>query len=125
MRYFLILFLFPLFSFNLLDDKLLPPSEMVGIWLTHKQDAKIEVYESNGKYYGKAIWAKNYELPDYEVFILDGFKPKGKSLRGGKIFNPDSGKKYKSVIKLKTDGKLHIKVKLGFLFKTIHWTRVK
>ena len=31
-------------------------SAIMGVWLTQKQDAKIEIYQKSKKYYGRVIW---------------------------------------------------------------------
>ena len=38
------------------------PAAIKGNWLNDDKDGKIEIYESNGKYYGKLVWMeKPYE----------------------------------------------------------------
>ena len=128
MRYLILIILLPLLSFTYTsnnEDEFLATKDMVGVWLTHKKDAKVEIYEANGKYQGKVIWSRDEELPDYDVFILKNFRAKGKKLVGGKVINPINGKKYRSVIKLRKSGKLKLKVMSGFLHKNIYWTRVE
>lgn len=33
--------------------------DIKGVWLSENKDGKIEIYEQNGKYFGKLIWLKN------------------------------------------------------------------
>lgn len=105
---------------------------ILGKWLDQEQDAKIEIYESNGKFYGKLCWLKKPYEADGKTLRKD-VKNKNEKLRertllnaviltnfvfddgkwdDGKIYDPKSGKTYSCVIKIK-DGKLDVRGYIG------------
>src|SRR5688572_19382015 len=94
--------------------------DIIGIWLTSdKEPAKIQIYKSGDKYYGKIIWLKNptdsgkqrtdannpdktkRSNPVIGLIILTAFKFDGDDeWKGGDIYDPESGKTYSSYIYL-------------------------
>lgn len=130
----LIAFLFPIRDQN----------SIVGIWITSKGDAKIEIYERNGNCYGKIVWLKK-ALDKNKRPLLDSNNP-DESLRnrkiigseilkdfvcteenlweGGTIYEPDSGDTYSAIIEY-VDGHLEVR---GYMFiallgRTVIWYR--
>lgn len=89
-----------------------------GIWLNEERNAKIQIYRSSDKYYGKIVWLKNaYESdgktlkkdtknPDRElssrpllgIIIFSDFSLRHDKWEDGKIYDPKSGKTYSSQI---------------------------
>ncbi len=126
------------FSQNKADD-------IIGIWLTGgKEPAKIQIYKTSEKFYGKIIWLKNptengkprvdSNNPDNEksknpiigLVMLAGFKFNGDDeWKGGDIYDPESGKTYSSYIYLKDKNTLRVRGYVGVsLFgRTETWTR--
>jgi len=118
--------------------------EVLGIWQTQDNEAKIEIYKSNGVYNGRIVWLK--EPQNAEGLPLKDVKNKNKSLRDrevmgidiirgyvfdghgrwkkGKIYNPKTGKTYSSQLKIKR-GKLEVRgyLRLPMFGKSITWTR--
>jgi len=130
---------------------------VVGVWLTAPDNedgqAKIEVYEENGKYHGKIIWL---EIPVYPADDEQGMAGQSKvdrenpdaALQGrpieglqmmsdfvsagegkwkkGTIYAPDEGKTYKAKLKMEEPGKLKVRGFIGvsLLGRTEEWTRV-
>src|SRR4030095_12551770 len=92
--------------------------DIIGIWLTGgKEPAKIQIYKSGEKFYGKIIWLKNptengkqrgdANNPDKEkrgnpiigLIMLKDFKFDGDDeWKEGDIYDPESGKTYSSNI---------------------------
>lgn len=119
--------------------------DVKGAWLNDEKDAKIEIYKSGDKYFGKIIWVKNlYEAdgrtlkkdirnPDEKlrnrsilnVNILTGLTYDDGEWTGGELYDPKSGKTYKCKMKLKS-GHLEIRGYVGssMFGKTTVWTRV-
>lgn len=115
-----------------------------GTWLNDNKDAKVEIYQSAGKYYGKITWLKNmYEAdgktlrkdsknPDVKLrdrsllnlHILEGFTYDDGEWTGGELYDPKSGKTYDSKMKVK-NGKLEIRGYVGspMFGKTTTWTK--
>jgi uncharacterized protein (DUF2147 family) len=119
--------------------------DIIGIWLTGgKEPAKIQVYKSDEKFYGKIIWLKNptengrqlrdgnnpdklkQSDPIIGLVILTGFKFDGdEEWKGGDIYDPESGKTYSSYMYLKDKDTLKVRGYVGIsLFgRTETWTR--
>ena len=109
---------------------------IIGKWLTEAGDAKVEIYEANGKVNGKIVWlekgpdTKDTHNTDEKmrsrklmgVNILSGLTKKSEKWEGGRIYNPKNGKNYKCSIWL--EGKnLKVIGYIGFLFETQTWKR--
>jgi uncharacterized protein (DUF2147 family) len=121
--------------------------DIVGIWLTGgKEPAKIQVYRSANNFYGKITWLQNpvengkprvdsnnpdknkRNNPVIGLQILNGFQFNGNDeWTGGEIYDPESGKTYKSFISLKDKNTLKVRGYVGIsLFgRTEIWTRVQ
>ena len=107
-----------------------------GKWLTEAGDAKVEIYEANGKVNGKIVWlqkgpdTKDIHNTDEKlrsrklmgVNILSGLSKKQDKWEGGRIYNPKNGKNYKCSIWLEGD-QLKVRGYIGFLFETQTWKR--
>jgi uncharacterized protein (DUF2147 family) len=119
--------------------------DIIGIWLTGgKEPAKIQVYKSGEKFYGKIIWLKNptengkqrmdgnnpdkakQSTPIIGLLMLTGFKFDGDDeWKGGDIYDPESGKMYSSYMYLTDKNTLKVRGYLGIsLFgRTETWIR--
>ena len=112
--------------------------EIVGKWFTEAGDAKVEIYEANGKLNGKIVWlqkgpdTKDTHNTDEKlrsrklmgVNILSGLTKKSDKWEGGRIYNPKNGKNYKCSIWLDGD-KLKVRGYIGFLYETQTWKRAQ
>ncbi len=123
-----------------------PADAIVGTWLTAGEDnAKIEIYESNAKYYGKIVWLKNplregkkaldVNNPDKSkranpilgLQIISGFEynSEDKIWENGKIYDPQSGKTYSCHIKKEGNAlKVRGYIGISLLGRTEIWTKV-
>jgi len=119
--------------------------DIIGIWLTGgKEPAKIQVYKSGEKFYGKIIWLKSptengkqrmdgnnpdkakRSNPIIGLLMLTGFKFDGDDeWKGGDIYDPESGKTYSAYLYLKDMNTLKVRGYIGVsLFgRTETWTR--
>jgi uncharacterized protein (DUF2147 family) len=119
-------------------------SQILGAWLNAEKDGKIEIYKTGDKYFGKLIWGQHiYEAdgktsrtdnknPDpalrsrklLDLVILTNFTYDGNEWKGGKIYDPKSGKTYSCIMRLK-GATLEIKGYIGIslLGRTTVWTR--
>jgi len=110
--------------------------DIFGTWITEAGDGNVEIYENNGKVFGKIVWLKkgadtrDTHNPDAKlrdrkligVNLLSGLTKKGDKYEGGKIYDPKSGKTYKCAIWL--DGKeLKVRGILGIFHSTQTWKR--
>lgn len=116
---------------------------ILGVWLTEIEDAKIEIYKSSNKYYGRVVWIKEaldengkpvvdknnpdpkmQSNPILESNILIGFIYDNDGEWDGKIYDPKKGETYTCKLWLEA-GKLKVRGYLGWLFDTKTWSRVK
>lgn len=121
-------------------------NDIVGTWLTPgKEPAKVQIYKSGERFYGKIIWLQNAmdkDLPKVDVnnpdktkrnnpvvglIILTGFKfNNDDEWRGGYIYDPESGKTYNSYMYLKDMNTLKLRgyVGISLLGRTETWARI-
>jgi len=119
---------------------------ILGVWLNQEKDAKIEIYKSGTKYYGKLIWGKNVFEADgktskkdtknadesqrrrnlLNLVLLKDFvyDADDKEWTDGTIYDPKNGKTYSCVMSLDNQT-LHITGYIGFTWigRTVVWTR--
>lgn len=136
-------FLFLAFSLMTIG---LSAQSVLGIWKsiddeTGKAKSHIEVFEKDGKVYGKVVKILNEARKDalcddcpgdkkgkpvQGMEILWDLKKDGSTYSGGKIMDPKNGKVYKCYIELAEDGQLKVRGYIGFaaLGRTQYWQRV-
>ncbi len=131
---------------------------LVGLWATDPDSedgqAHVEIFEKNGKYYGKLVWLEepvypaddeqgmagktkiDRENPDeslrsrpiQDLEIMSGFEYDGDNkYKKGKIYAPDEGKTYKCKLTIDEDGNLKVRGYIGMAMigRTEIWTPVK
>ena len=118
---------------------------MVGKWKTIDDKTGVaksivEIFEQEGKYFGKVLKILNPEKakgtcdkcpgvdkgkPIQGLVIIRDMKKDGNELSGGKIIDPESGKEYKCHIKLNGSNKLDVRGFLGISLvgRTQTWVR--
>lgn len=118
-----------------------------GVWWNAEKTAKIQVYEQNGKYYGKIIHLvepmdesgkpkTDKENPNTKLksrkmdglVILTGLEYAGdKEYEDGEIYDPKSGKTYSANAELVGNDKLDLRGYIGFslIGRTSTWTRAE
>ena len=109
---------------------------------TNKDESIIEIYQENGKFYGKIIQlldpkkrdaicleckGKNKNKPVKGLVIINGLKKDGNEWSGGKVLDPKNGKEYKCYITLKDNDTMKLRGYIGFSVfgRTAYWYRVK
>jgi len=120
---------------------------VIGKWKTIDDEtgaakSVVEIYQANGKVYGKVIQilekGKEDKLCDQckgdkknkpikGMVIIDGLSKNDSDWDGGKILDPKTGKEYKCTISLENENKLKVRGYVGFslLGRTQYWTRIK
>lgn len=115
-----------------------------GVWVNDAKDAKVEIYKSGDKYFGRITWVKEMYEADgktpkkdsknsdeklrsrniVNMVILSGFTFDDGEWTGGELYDPKSGKTYKSKMKLKGNA-LEIRGYVGspMFGKTTIWTK--
>lgn len=118
------------------------PRDVTGVWVVESRSAIVEITEcSKETVCGHIVWVsapvdaqpKDDNNPDPELRdkplvgsqLLWGFKAKGETWSGGKIYDAESGKTYKSKMKLLENGALEVKGCVGPICQGQIWTPVK
>ncbi len=124
-----------------------PTGKIVGVWLRDDKSLMIEIYKSGPQYFGKQIWGNSLFEDDgitpkkdennsierlrrrelKNLTVLTNFDYEGRVYDGGTFYDYKSGKKYKSILKLKGENVLKIRdyTVLSPLGKTTTWTRIQ
>ena len=121
-------------------------NDILGIWLNEEEDAKIEVYLEDGKFFGKIVWLLNAKHENGD-WMLDEKNPDedlrsrkklgmtvmhnliwdedDKEWNDGKIYDAREGDTYSLFARVDGDRILNLRGYIGFsLFgKTTSWTR--
>jgi uncharacterized protein (DUF2147 family) len=118
--------------------------DIVGTWVTAgKEPARIQIYKSTEKYYGKIVWLQNpvtngkpkvdSKNPDENkrgqqilgLLILQNFKFDNNEWSDGNIYDPQSGKTYSCNITLDGGNTLKVRGYVGIpaFGRTETWTR--
>lgn len=120
---------------------------VIGKWKTiddetGKEKSIVEIYEKNGKVYGKivelleeknknavcsACSGSNKNKPYLGLVIITDLKKDDNEWSGGKILDPKTGKEYKCYIALEDANKLKVRgyVGVSLMGRTQYWHRVK
>ncbi len=125
---------------------------IVGVWNTANKDAKIEIYPCGTKYCGRIaeLMEPNFSPDDNRgmaglprvdrnnpdpqlrdrplvgLTLIEGFRYTGDHIwKGGRIYNPEDGKRYQAKITLPAPNRLKLRGFLGIslLGRTETWTR--
>ncbi len=113
--------------FSLFTNAQTKASDIVGKYVVPSKDGAIQVYESNGKYYGKIILNKDPNKLDFNnpdkakqsrkvlgLAILNDFVHKGgDTWEDGTIYDPKNGKTYSCKITRLENGDLNIRGFIG------------
>lgn len=119
-------------------------NEIIGKWLSQDKEAMIEIYENQGKYFGKFVWlkkatdAKGQPLTDTQnpnaalrkqplmnMVMLSNMYFTDKKWKGGTIYNPESGKSYRCEMWQSKPQTLNVRGYLGLFYGTETWSLVK
>ena len=147
MKKLLFLFTFILATQSLLAQK--NADQIVGTWLTGSGNARVEIYKNANNFQGKIVWisepidpatnkpktdtkhpnAALHKRPLLGLTNLWGFtyNEREGNWDKGHIYDPKSGKEYKSTITAKDKNTLNVRGYIGIsaIGRTDVWTRVK
>lgn len=120
--------------------------DILGIWRNPSGKGHVQIYKENGRYFGKLVWLKKTHdekgrpyldtknpnqrasgQPLLGLVMLSNFSYDDGEWTGGKIYNPEDGKEYKSYMKLKDAQTLFVRgfVGISWIGKTLTFQRVK
>ena len=113
--------------------------KVLGVWLTDDKQGKIQIYKQDNSFFGKIISGNDPNRvdsnnPDEKLrsrkligtVILSNFVFDGKATwEDGKIYDPNNGKTYSCLMKLKDANTLEIRGYVGIAMfgRTAYWTR--
>ena len=122
--------------------------EIMGQWFNAEKTSKLEVYEQDGRYFGKIIWLEVTHNSDGTVPRTDEFNPlpelrqepllgqvilkdltwneEDQQWQQGVIYDPENGKTYDCYCEMQSDGSLYFKgyvLGLTWLGRSTVWTR--
>jgi len=121
----------PLFAQN--------PDDVTGLWLVQDKDARIRIYEKEGKYFGKVTWIEEpYDEngnpvsapngnPVLEMELMKGFVFEDDEWVDGTVYDAETGKTYYGSMELENSNTLNLRGSLdsfGLIGRTETWTRV-
>lgn len=121
-------------------------NEIVGTWLTEKEDGIVNIYKRDQKYYGKLVWLKNPNDDNGNptadkhnrdkalrsrrlmgILILDSFvyNNEDKEWTNGKVYDPNMGHQAEGILTLVSNDVLKVKGYVGFrwISKSEIWKR--
>lgn len=150
-KVFALIFILAAFMNSSLKAQNKAADRILGYFLTYDDDTKAEKSQvqifkaSDNKYYGKIVWLKepnkdgkpkvDDKNPDKKLssrpvlglLILTGFdyNDKDGEWSDGKIYDPQSGKTYRCILKFESENKLKVRGYIGaaFIGKTVYWTK--
>ncbi len=145
MKTTLALFIALLMGMNLIAQSF-KADDVLGIWYNEEKDAKVKIYEENGKYFGKVVWLEEPNEPDTGLPKLDDENPdeemQKRPIMGlmlvkdfvfdgddvwddGEIYDPKSGNTYSCYLKFEDENKLKVRGYIGisWIGRTTYWTR--
>ena len=112
---------------------------ILGEWISEAKDGKITIFKQGERYFGKITWGKtpgrkDAKNPDARLrnreivgsIILKDFTFTGSSWENGTIYDPNSGKTYDCILKVKDNNqKLDIRgfVGVAMFGRTSTWSR--
>lgn len=136
-----------LFPFILLFMSLTVSSQSIfGKWKTiddetGEEKSIVEIYENDGKVYGKVVEifdeakrdapckyckGEDYNKPVLGLNIIKEMVKSGDAYKKGTITNPEDGKVYDCRIKLDDDpNRLQVRGYIAFFYRTQYWIRVE
>lgn len=122
------------------------PDDILGMWLNANGKGQIEIYKQGNQYFGRLTWMKepndangnprlDSKNPDPAlqhkpllgaILLRNVTYDKGEWI-GGRVYDPQNGKDYRCIIRLKDARTLSLRGYIGIslLGRTEVWTRVK
>ncbi|MCA0233123.1 DUF2147 domain-containing protein [Runella sp. MFBS21] len=112
------------------SEKSITAEQIIGKWMSEDKDIAVEIFKKNNSYSAQVIWFlcdpktpemrsfKDIENPDPKLrnrpwlgmLVVNDLKFDGKSeWKDGNIYDPNSGRTYKSVVRLQSPDRLIVR----------------
>ena len=116
------------------------PASIHGVWLTDDHKGLVQIGPCGRKLCGTIVRVLNPDAPKTDVHnpdprlrnrpilglpVLYGFEGSGGSWKGGRAYDPKSGKSYRSYLELNPDGSLKVSGCILFICESQRWTRAR
>jgi uncharacterized protein (DUF2147 family) len=121
-------------------------NDILGIWFNEEKDAKVEIYEDNGLYFGKVVWLEEPIDPDtgkpklddenddetlrqrpiMGMLLMTAFQFDGEDeWEDGEIYDPKSGNTYSCYIRFEDENTLKVRgfIGISWIGRTTYWTK--
>jgi uncharacterized protein (DUF2147 family) len=132
----------PLFLSFLPGTAMAAPPSIQGLWLTDDHKGVVQIAPCGRRMCGRIarVLDRGPQAPDHDVNnpdpalrgrkivglpILTGFEAGGNLWKGGRAYDPKSGKSYRSTMQLQPDGRLKVSGCILFICQSMLWTRVR
>ncbi len=128
------------------------PDDILGVWYTEKNEAKVEIFNCADKYCGKIVWLKDPNYPpgskegtpgtpkiDHKnpdpalrsrpvmgLQFMNNFSYAGRNVwEDGRLYDPEKGKTYSGKMTLVSPKELDLRgfIGISLLGRTSRWTR--
>ncbi|HEY1606909.1 MAG TPA: DUF2147 domain-containing protein [Allosphingosinicella sp.] len=114
------------------------PGSIRGLWLNDDHTGLVRIESCGAKLCGTIAKVLNPGAPKTDIHnpdsslqhrpilglrVLSGFEGSGGSWKGGRAYDPKSGKSYKSYLQLEPDGSLKVSGCILFVCESRRWTR--
>jgi uncharacterized protein (DUF2147 family) len=118
------------------------PQTVEGLWLNDDKKGLVQIAPCGTKLCGRIVkvLSRDPNAPKTDVHnpdpalrgrgfvglpVLTGFARSGSSWTGGRAYDPESGKSYRSTLSLNPDGSLRVTGCVLFICESRRWTRVR
>jgi uncharacterized protein (DUF2147 family) len=118
------------------------PQSVEGLWLNDDRKGLVQIAPCGQKLCGRIVkvLSRDPNAPKTDIHnpdpalrnrgflglpVLTGFARDGNVWKGGRAYDPESGKSYKSTLQLNPDGSLRVTGCVFFICESRRWTRIK
>ena len=116
------------------------PPGIAGNWVTQDRSAIVRVGDCGGTICGRIVQILRRGAPVADIHnpdpaqrrrplvgiaVLSGFTPQGAGATGGRAYDPESGRSYRSYLSLNDDGTLKVTGCVAFFCRSQTWTRAR
>ncbi|MDY3978462.1 MAG: DUF2147 domain-containing protein [Tidjanibacter sp.] len=101
-------------------------STITGIYMTHDDSAKVEIYADGELCQGKALWNSRYgDVANRNILILRNlaYSPNSDSWIG-KLYDPFDEREYNVAVKPLGNGELQVTPSLGSVSRKLIWHKI-